>query len=137
MELKKSSFEFVGFTRKWIGSRQKMTEFLMNEIDENLSRGNSFGVSVDIDGDGTVVTVTVTPKFTNNPDPTKSPADAYVTTEHQETMKDIVGHATRELEKDLIQRALKHTNCNVIHAARMLKISRKSLMIKMKEYGMR
>ncbi|HEY4220000.1 MAG TPA: sigma-54 dependent transcriptional regulator [Myxococcota bacterium] len=53
------------------------------------------------------------------------------------SMKDIVRQATAELEKDLIQRALDDTHGNVTHAARKLKISRKSLQIKMKELGLR
>ena len=52
-------------------------------------------------------------------------------------MKDIVRQATAELERDLIQRALDDTHGNVTHAARKLKISRKSLQIKMKELGLR
>ena len=52
-------------------------------------------------------------------------------------MKDIVKQRMAELEKDLIQRALDETQGNVTHAARKLKISRKSLQIKMKELGLR
>lgn len=53
------------------------------------------------------------------------------------SMKDIVRQATADLERDLIQRALDETHGNVTHAARRLKISRKSLQIKMKELGLR
>ncbi len=53
------------------------------------------------------------------------------------SMKDIVKLATAELERDLITRALDETQGNVTHAARRLKISRKSLQIKMKELGLR
>ena len=53
------------------------------------------------------------------------------------SMKDIVRQATAELERDLITRALEETSGNVTHAARRLKISRKSLQIKMKELGLR
>jgi len=53
------------------------------------------------------------------------------------SMKSIVRQATAELERDLIQRALDDTGGNVTHAARRLKISRKSLQIKMKELGLR
>ena len=52
-------------------------------------------------------------------------------------MKEVVKQATIELEKDLIQRALQETGGNVTHAARRLKISRKSLQNKMKELGLR
>ncbi|MCP4500079.1 MAG: sigma-54-dependent Fis family transcriptional regulator [Deltaproteobacteria bacterium] len=53
------------------------------------------------------------------------------------SMKDIVRKATADIEKALIVRALDETNGNVTHAARRLKISRKSLQIKMKEFGLR
>jgi DNA-binding NtrC family response regulator len=52
-------------------------------------------------------------------------------------MKEIVRQATAELERDLIVRALDDTHGNVTHAARKLKISRKSLQLKMKELGLR
>ena len=52
-------------------------------------------------------------------------------------MKDIVRHAMAGVERDLILRALRRTENNVTHAARRLKISRKSLQIKMKELGIR
>ena len=41
------------------------------------------------------------------------------------------------LERDLIERALDQTQGNVTHAARLLKISRKGLQLKMKELGLR
>jgi transcriptional regulator with GAF, ATPase, and Fis domain len=52
-------------------------------------------------------------------------------------LKEQVKAAMSRLERELIVRALKQTNNNVTHAARMLKISRKSLQIKMKELGLR
>jgi two-component system, NtrC family, response regulator AtoC len=52
-------------------------------------------------------------------------------------LKEAVREATARVERELILRALKQTNNNVTHAARMLKISRKSLQIKMKELGLR
>ena len=53
------------------------------------------------------------------------------------SLKDIVKQATAELERDLIMQALDQTGGNVTRAARLLKISRKSLQIKMKELGLR
>ena len=53
------------------------------------------------------------------------------------SMKEIVRQATAELERDLIAKALEETEGNVTHAARRLKISRKSLQIKMKDLGLR
>ncbi len=42
-----------------------------------------------------------------------------------------------ELERQLIQRALEQTSGNVTHAARLLKVSRKGLQLKMKELELR
>ncbi len=53
------------------------------------------------------------------------------------SMKEIVRQATFELERDLIVQALVEMNGNVTHAARKLKISRKSLQLKMKDFGLR
>ena len=53
------------------------------------------------------------------------------------SLKDAVRATTAALEKDLITRALEQTGGNVTRAAKMLKISRKSLQIKMKEFGLR
>ena len=55
----------------------------------------------------------------------------------ESSMKDIVKQATAEIEKTLIQDALSETNGNVTHAAKRLKISRKSLQIKMRDFGLR
>jgi two-component system, NtrC family, response regulator AtoC len=54
-----------------------------------------------------------------------------------EGLKAQVKAATTRLERDLILRALKQTNANVTHAARLLKISRKGLQLKMKELELR
>jgi len=52
-------------------------------------------------------------------------------------LKDIVRMRSAELERDLIQKALEETAGNVTRAARLLRISRKSLQTKMKEFGLR
>jgi len=52
-------------------------------------------------------------------------------------LKDQVRAATASLERQLIIRALDQTGRNVTRAAQLLKISRKSLQIKMKEFGLR
>jgi two-component system, NtrC family, response regulator AtoC len=54
-----------------------------------------------------------------------------------EGLKEQVKAAMTRLERDLIQRALVQTGGNVTHAARLLKISRKGLQLKMKELGLR
>jgi DNA-binding NtrC family response regulator len=53
------------------------------------------------------------------------------------SLKDLVRQETERLERELIQRALDETGGNVTQAARKLKISRKSLQNKMKEFGLR
>ncbi|HEY1696323.1 MAG TPA: sigma-54 dependent transcriptional regulator [Polyangiaceae bacterium] len=52
-------------------------------------------------------------------------------------LKEHVKVAMSRLEKELVGRALQQTNGNVTHAARLLKISRKGLQLKMKELGLR
>jgi DNA-binding NtrC family response regulator len=52
-------------------------------------------------------------------------------------LKEQVKAAMSRLERDLIVRALKQTQNNVTHAARLLKISRKGLQLKMKELNLR
>jgi DNA-binding NtrC family response regulator len=52
-------------------------------------------------------------------------------------LKEQVKAATAQLERELIQKALKQTHGNVTHAARLLKISRKGMQLKMKELGLR
>jgi two-component system, NtrC family, response regulator AtoC len=52
-------------------------------------------------------------------------------------LKEQVKAAMSKLERDLIQRALDQTGGNVTHAARLLKISRKGLQLKMKELNLR
>ena len=52
-------------------------------------------------------------------------------------LKEQVKAAMSRLERDLIIRALRQTQNNVTHAARLLKISRKGLQLKMKELNLR
>lgn len=53
------------------------------------------------------------------------------------SLKDAVRETTLRLEKELIARALQETGGNVTQTAKRLKISRKSLQMKMKEFGLR
>jgi len=53
------------------------------------------------------------------------------------SLKDIVRAETSRVERELIVKALEETTGNVTQAARLLKISRKSLQMKMKEFGLR
>jgi two-component system, NtrC family, response regulator AtoC len=53
------------------------------------------------------------------------------------SLKDVVRAETSRVERELIARALDETGGNVTQAAKLLKISRKSLQMKMKEFGLR
>jgi two-component system, NtrC family, response regulator AtoC len=53
------------------------------------------------------------------------------------SLKDIVRAETSRVERELIVKALEETKGNVTQAAKLLKISRKSLQMKMKELGLR
>ncbi len=53
------------------------------------------------------------------------------------SLKDAVRAETARVERELIVKALDETSGNVTQAARLLKISRKSLQMKMKEFGLR
>ncbi len=69
--------------------------------------------------------------------PAAGAAPAALPADGDASMKDIVKEAAAALEKDLITRALEETGGNVTQAAKKLKISRKSLQNKMKEFGLR
>jgi two-component system response regulator AtoC len=64
-------------------------------------------------------------------------ADLQVALAGEGGLKGHVKVAMSRLERELVSRALKQTNANVTHAARLLKISRKGLQLKMKELGLR
>src|SRR3569623_672864 len=53
------------------------------------------------------------------------------------SLKEVVRVKTAQVERELIVKALEETGGNVTQAARLLKISRKSLQMKMKEFGLR
>ena len=53
------------------------------------------------------------------------------------SLKYIVRAETSRVEKEFIAKALAATGRNVTQAAKLLKISRKSLQMKMKEFGLR
>ena len=67
--------------------------------------------------------------------PERPPPDE--TTVASDGLKEKVKAAMTRLERELIVKALEQTGGNVTHAARLLKISRKGLQLKMKELGLR
>jgi nitrogen regulation protein NR(I) len=68
---------------------------------------------------------------------TPSPPSAAPALSAADGLKEQVKAAMSRLERELIVRALEQTNGNVTHAARLLKISRKGLQLKMKELNLR
>ena len=69
--------------------------------------------------------------------PPSDPSTAGMPLPAEGGLKEHVKVAMSRLERDLVSRALKQTSGNVTHAARLLKISRKGLQLKMKELGLR
>jgi DNA-binding NtrC family response regulator len=66
-----------------------------------------------------------------------TPGEASAAAPEDASLKDIVRAETERVERNLILAALEETGYNVTHAAKRLKISRKSLQNKMKELGLR
>jgi DNA-binding NtrC family response regulator len=54
-----------------------------------------------------------------------------------ESLRDVVRVHTKELERDLIRRALEATGWNVTHTAQRLGLSRKGLQLKLRDYGLK
>ncbi|MCA1663178.1 MAG: sigma-54 dependent transcriptional regulator, partial [Myxococcales bacterium] len=69
--------------------------------------------------------------------PFGSPMPPPSTESRASSLKELVRQETERVERELIVRALEETGGNVTQAARKLKISRKSLQNKMKEFGLR
>ncbi|HEY4156637.1 MAG TPA: sigma-54 dependent transcriptional regulator [Polyangiaceae bacterium] len=72
----------------------------------------------------------------STPEPPSTTPTADVAT-RSDGLKEQVKAAMSRLERELIIKALAQTTGNVTHAARLLKISRKGLQLKMKELGLR
>ncbi len=83
----------------------------------------------EVRGDGATLTPT--------PPNAHAHASAAVALSGEAGLKEHVKVAMSRLERDIVSRALVQTNGNVTHAARLLKISRKGLQLKMKELGLR
>ena len=69
--------------------------------------------------------------------PPAAAAEAAVPPDPDASLKEVVRAETERVERQMIIAALDETGGNVTHAARRLKISRKSLQTKMKEQGLR
>jgi DNA-binding NtrC family response regulator len=71
------------------------------------------------------------------PDPDDLDDDDAPSVAGDTSLKEIVRAETSRVERELIAKALNETGGNVTQAAKLLKISRKSLQMKMKELGLR
>ena len=76
-------------------------------------------------------------KVAAHPAPAASIGDEAPSSDGGDGLKEQVKAAMSRLERELIIRALHQTQNNVTHAARLLKISRKGLQLKMKELNLR
>jgi DNA-binding NtrC family response regulator len=83
------------------------------------------------------VPVTAAGASPSGPHPTLTSAGPRETPRPPSSLKELVRQETERVERELIMRALDDTGGNVTQAARRLKISRKSLQNKMKEFGLR
>lgn len=87
--------------------------------------------------DGPLLGAHCLPVLASGPTLEAGPGGAALSDVAKHGLKEQVREATSKLERDLINRALLETHGNVTHAARLLKISRKGLQLKMKELGLR
>ena len=81
--------------------------------------------------------ITPPPPFDDEGADLDAPAELAAELSGDTSLKDIVRAETSRVERELIAKALTETGGNVTQAARLLKISRKSLQMKMKELGLR
>jgi DNA-binding NtrC family response regulator len=89
--------------------------------------------------DGDVIDVDdLPPEIGQKEAPTPIPISAlHLPPPSESGLKDLVRETTTLIEKQYIAKALEETGGNVTRAAALLKISRKSLQNKMKEFGLR
>lgn len=73
----------------------------------------------------------------DNSDHDESDGEPVGEVSQEASLKEIVRAETSRVERELIVKALDETGGNVTQAAKLLKISRKSLQMKMKEFGLR
>ncbi|MDI1435282.1 sigma-54-dependent transcriptional regulator [Polyangium sorediatum] len=107
------------------GARIRL-EDLSEEVRSNAGPSSAVAASVPASAEG------ARPPSPSSPDPQQGESASIA-----DGLKEQVKAAMSKLERDLIVRALKQTQGNVTHAARLLKISRKGLQLKMKELGLR
>ncbi len=106
----------------------------IRELENVIERAVLFCDTSKLDASNLPPDVRGIPAITNVPLPE---ADLQVALAGEGGLKEHVKVAMSRLEKELVSRALQQTNANVTHAARLLKISRKGLQLKMKELGLR
>lgn len=102
----------------------------VRELENVLERAVLFA-----DGDR-IFTEHLPSELTQKSSPAGASSDAPTKAE-EVGLKEQVRAAVNQLERQLIFRALEQMNGNVTHTARVLKLSRKGLQLKMKELGLR
>ncbi len=105
------------------------SEIALNDLPEELCAKSSEDALEAVDVVNTDAASTAAPSSATS---APAPLEAGKT-----SLKDAVRAETSRVEKELIAQALNETTGNVTQAAKLLKISRKSLQTKMKDFGLR
>ncbi len=87
--------------------------------------------------EGTTISKADLPAALRQSAPPDTAAGAFLAGSPPGPLKEIVKEQVQAIERDLIARGLEVTGNNVTRTAKLLKISRKSLQMKMKEFGLR
>ena len=87
--------------------------------------------------EGTIIRTADLPASLRQSAPPDAAAPGFLAGSLPGPLKEIVKEQVQAIERDLIARGLEVTGNNVTRTARLLKISRKSLQMKMKEFGLR
>ena len=121
---------------RWPGNIRELENVLERTM--LFCTGESIGIG-DIPTDITESKIPGKSQGTSNSQLSQTPSGPADTLEVDEntSLKDVVRAETNRVEKELIVKALEETSGNVTQAAKLLKISRKSLQTKMKDFGLR
>ena len=123
-------------SHNWPGNIRELENVIERTIlfckNERIERGDlQLGPGGEVPATSRMATNPQTPVIEDDLDETDSAGAS------SGSLKDIVRAETSRVERELIVKALDETGGNVTQAARLLKISRKSLQMKMKELGLR
>ncbi len=109
----------------------------IRELENVLERTILFCAKAELDPDDLPEEFTQADAKVFAPEPPGSEAGEQLEIKGDTSLKDIVRAETSRVERELIAKALDETTGNVTQAAKLLKISRKSLQMKMKDFGLR